>query len=136
MNTTTDPKEVSRTHIIKADLARDDPFLLTATFWKRFSVILSIVLSVASLILSAVASLSPGLTSDRLRAMTVSGIVINSISVTLSALTSLDWSSQATQDTKFAKQLTSVTHVHEGDLIRIVKKIDRELRGEGSGSDA
>jgi len=26
--------------------------------------------------------------------------------------------------------------VHEGDLIRIVKKIDRELRGEGSGSDA
>jgi len=68
--------------------------------------------------------------------MTVSGIVINSISVALSALTSLDWTSQATQDTKFAQQLSAVTHVHEGDMIRIVRKIDRELRGEGSGSDS
>lgn len=33
------------------------PFYLTATFWKRFSVFMSIALSAASLILSAIASL-------------------------------------------------------------------------------
>jgi uncharacterized membrane protein YidH (DUF202 family) len=50
-------------------------------------------------------------------ALTVAGIVINSISITLSALTSLDWQSKTTRDIKFARQLVKVTHVHEGGQV-------------------
>ena len=39
--------------------------------------------------------------------------MINSISVVLSALTSLDWQSMARKDRKFAKQLVTVAHVHD-----------------------
>lgn len=46
-------------------------------------------------------------------ALTVAGIVINSVSVTLSALTSLDWQSMSRKDRKFAQQLVKVAHVHD-----------------------
>lgn len=91
----------------------DEPFYLTATFWKRFAVVFSIILSAASLVLSAIASLRTE-SADVLRALTISGIVVNSVSISLSALTSLDWQKQATHDKQFAAQLSKVTHIHEG----------------------
>ena len=50
-------------------------------------------------------------------ALTVAGIVINSVSIALSALTSLDWQSTARKDRKFAQQLVTVTHVHDGSQV-------------------
>lgn len=47
----------------------------------------------------------------------MAGIVINSISIALSALTSLDWQSKTTHERKFAQQLIKVTHVHEGGQV-------------------
>ncbi|KAF7863119.1 hypothetical protein EAF04_007202 [Stromatinia cepivora] len=91
-----------------------EPFFLTAKFWKRFSVYFSVALSIASLVISSIASLRPTNASD-LKALTVTSIVINAISVTLSALTSLDWQSQATTDRKFAQMLNQISHVHEAE---------------------
>jgi hypothetical protein len=55
----------------------------------------------------------------------VAGIVINSISIALSALTSLDWQSKTTHEKKFAQQLIKVTHVHEG--ANVVVTADKKL---------
>ncbi|KAH8805654.1 hypothetical protein F5884DRAFT_454526 [Xylogone sp. PMI_703] len=106
---------------------RAESFFLTATFWKRFSVIASIAFSIASLVLGAIASLRPdGIHS--MRAITISGIVVNSLSIMLSALTSLDWQKQATHDKKFAQQLVKVSHVHDGSEIFITEPMDRVKR--------
>lgn len=55
-------------------------------------------------------------------ALTVAGIVINSISVVLSALTSLDWQSMSRKERTFANQLVKVAHVHDdaGQVVLIV----------------
>ncbi|TGO50020.1 hypothetical protein BOTNAR_0409g00080 [Botryotinia narcissicola] len=87
-----------------------EPFFVTAKFWKRFSVYASVILSIASLVISSIASLKPSSAAD----MKVTSIIINALSVTLSALTSLDWQSQATTDRKFAQMLSQISHVHEG----------------------
>ena len=55
----------------------------------------------------------------------MAGIVINSVSIALSALTSLDWQSKTTHDKKFAQQLIKVTHVHEG--ANVVVTADKKL---------
>jgi len=99
--------------------APSEQFYVTAKFWKRFSVLLSIALSVASLTLSALASLKTQ-SPDKLKVLTVSGVVVNSISIMLSALTSLDWQSKETQDKAFAQQLCGVMHLHEGGSGRVV----------------
>jgi len=57
--------------------------------------------------------------------LTVAGIVINSVSIALSALTSLDWQSKTTHEKKFAQQLVKVTHVHEGE--QVVITADKKL---------
>ncbi|PQE10885.1 hypothetical protein CJF32_00007724 [Rutstroemia sp. NJR-2017a WRK4] len=119
-----------------------EPFFVTAKFWKRFSVYISVSLSIVSLIISAIASLKPG-NADHLKALTVTSIVINSISVGLSALTSLDWQSQATTDRKFAQMLREVAHVHEGTGVvvlgkRGVERLERmgvDVGGSGSGNE-
>ena len=49
-------------------------------------------------------------------------MVVNSVSIMLSAVTSLDWKRQATHDKKFAAQLLKVTHAHEGNNIIITDK--------------
>jgi hypothetical protein len=84
-----------------------------------------VALSIVSLIISAIASLKPG-NADHLKALTVTSIVINSISVGLSALTSLDWQSQATTDRKFAQMLREVVHVHDGAGVVVVGKMGLE----------
>jgi len=97
----------------------DEPFYLTASFWKRFSVLVSILLSIAGLILSAYASLAhPNATLSR--ALTVTGIIINSVSISISALTSLDWKQQATHDRAFVKQLAKVAGVDTGESLVVV----------------
>jgi len=102
----------------------NEPFYLTATFWKRFSVFMSIGLSAASLILSAIASLKKE-SADMLKTLTVAGVVVNSVSIALSALTSLDWQSKTTHERKFAQQLIKVTHVHDG--ANVVVTADKKL---------
>lgn len=97
------------------------PFYLTARFWKRFSVFLSIALSIASLIITSVANLNHP-SADMLKALTVSGIVINSLSISIAALTSLDWKTQSTHDRAFAEQLCKVAHIHEGEQIVVTSK--------------
>ncbi|RDL37395.1 Uncharacterized protein BP5553_04828 [Venustampulla echinocandica] len=99
----------------------DPRWYRTARFWKRISVAGSILLSVASLILAAYASLRPE-NKQVLRAIAVSGIIVNSISVALSALTSLDWKFESTNDRQFAEQLCKIVHIHEGDQIVITRK--------------
>ncbi|KUJ07239.1 uncharacterized protein LY89DRAFT_790012 [Mollisia scopiformis] len=94
---------------------KEDAFLLTASFWKRFVVVLSISLSVAGLILSAIASLMHEDISHQ-RRLTISGIIINASSISLSALTSLDWKRQKTHDRVFADQLCRIAHAQvDGD---------------------
>jgi hypothetical protein len=44
--------------------------------------------------------------------LTILGIVINSTSIALSAITSLNWQSQASQEAKFVQQLLSLVNVH------------------------
>ncbi|ATZ52039.1 hypothetical protein BCIN_07g05650 [Botrytis cinerea B05.10] len=90
-----------------------EPFFVTAKFWKRFSVYASVILSVASLVISSIASLKPTTAAD-MKALIVTSIIINALSVTLSALTSLDWQSQATTDRQFAQMLSQISHVHDG----------------------
>jgi hypothetical protein len=57
-------------------------------------------------------------------ALTVSSILVNSVSVTLSALTSLDWQSASTREKKFLQQLEKVTHIHNdgSKLVLVMKK--------------
>jgi hypothetical protein len=55
----------------------------------------------------------------------VAGIVVNSVSIALSALTSLDWQSNTTHEKKFAQQLVKVAHVHEG--AQVVVTADKKL---------
>jgi len=57
----------------------------------------------------------------------VAGIVINGISIALSALTSLDWQSKSTHEKKFAEQLVNVTHVHEGAQQQVVVTADKKM---------
>lgn len=59
-------------------------------------------------------------------ALTVSGVVINSLSVAIAALTSLDWKKQATHDRAFAEQLCKVAHIHEGEQIVVTSKLAGE----------
>ncbi|KAA8572052.1 hypothetical protein MFRU_018g00780 [Monilinia fructicola] len=106
---------------------QEPPFFLTARFWKRFSVYISVTLSILSLVISSMASLKPG-NAGHLKALTVTSIVINCLSVALSALTSLDWQSQAVTDRRFAQMLSQISHVHEGREGRIVVVLGR---GEG-----
>lgn len=47
---------------------------------------------------------------------------MNSISVALSALTSLDWKFESTNDRLFAEQLCKIAHLHDGNQIIITKK--------------
>ncbi|KAG9231748.1 hypothetical protein BJ875DRAFT_357699, partial [Amylocarpus encephaloides] len=93
----------------------------TARFWKRFSVTTSIVLSAASLIVSAIASLNPG-SKTHLRALTLTNITVNSLSITIAALTSLDWKFQSTNDRVFAEQLLKIVGTQEGEQIVITRK--------------
>ncbi|KAB8301525.1 hypothetical protein EYC80_003374 [Monilinia laxa] len=117
---------------------QEPPFFLTAKFWKRFSVYISVTLSIVSLVISSIVSLNPG-NSGHLKALTITSIVINSLSVTLSALTSLDWQSQAVTDRRFAQMLSQISHVHEGSEGRIVVVLgkregmqrDESLKGVG-----
>ncbi|APA05286.1 predicted protein [Sclerotinia sclerotiorum 1980 UF-70] len=115
-----------------------EPFFLTAKFWKRFSVYFSVALSIASLVISSIASLRPTSASD-LRALTVTSIVINAISVTLSALTSLDWQSKATTDRNFAQMLDQIGHVHgaEGRVVVLGRErwVEERMVGERVGRD-
>jgi len=106
------------------------PFYLTARFWKRFSVYVSVALSIASLVLSAIAGLKKN-NSDQLKALTVSGIVINSISVAMSALTSLDWQAQATLDKKFAGQLGKIIEHIEGSQVGIRRAAEKGVSSGG-----
>lgn len=55
----------------------------------------------------------------------MAGIVVNSVSIALSALTSLDWQSNTTHEKKFAQQLVKVAHVHEG--AQVVVTADKKL---------
>ncbi|KAF7879815.1 uncharacterized protein EAF02_007985 [Botrytis sinoallii] len=115
-----------------------EPFFVTAKFWKRFSVYASVILSIASLVISSIASLKPSSAAD-MKALIVTSIIINALSVTLSALTSLDWQSQATTDRKFAQMLSQISHVHEGkEGGRIVvlgrgREEEERLMGETGG---
>jgi hypothetical protein len=63
--------------------------------------------------------------ADKFIALTVAGIVVNSVSITLSALTSLDWQSKSTHERQFAQQLIRVTHVHDGG--QVVVTADQKL---------
>ncbi|RAL64228.1 hypothetical protein DID88_002120 [Monilinia fructigena] len=103
---------------------QEPPFFLTAKFWKRLSVYISVTLSIVSLVISSIASLKPG-NAEHLKALTVTSVIINSLSVTLSALTSLDWQSQAVTDRRFAQMLSQINHVHEGREGRIVVVLGR-----------
>lgn len=47
----------------------------------------------------------------------VAGIVINAVSISLSALTSLDWQTSSTHDREFAQQLIKISHTHEGGQV-------------------
>ncbi|KAF8853046.1 hypothetical protein BDZ45DRAFT_677953 [Acephala macrosclerotiorum] len=85
----------------------EGPFFMTAKFWKRFVVYLSIALSVAGLVIGAIASLKPENT-NHLRKLTVASIIINAFSISLSALTSLDWKTQTTHDKAFAAMLCRI----------------------------
>jgi len=116
--------------IVSVQNGPDEIYYRTAKFWKRFSVFLSIALSIAALIVSAYASLTHPSTSV-LRALTVSGIVINSISVVLSALTSLDWEQQSTHDRTFARQLCKVAHIHEGEQIVVRSNLSGDEKSSG-----
>ncbi|KAF7900699.1 uncharacterized protein EAF01_008001 [Botrytis porri] len=116
------PQSLGKTSDVKnEDMALDaaglfpikEPYFLTAKFWKRFSVYASVILSIASLVISSIASLKRSSDVD-MKALIVTSIIINALSVTLSALTSLDWQSQATIDRKFAQMLSQISHVHEG----------------------
>lgn len=109
----------------------EDAFYRTGQFWKRFSVFLSIALSIAALIVSAYASLTHP-SANVLKALTVSGIVINGVSVALSALTSLDWKQQSTHDKAFAQQLCKVAHIHEGEQILVTRKSQADGKSASS----
>ena len=54
--------------------------------------------------------------------LTVSGVVVNSISIAISALTSLDWKFEATNERQFAEQLLKIVEGQEGEQIIITKK--------------
>jgi hypothetical protein len=54
--------------------------------------------------------------------LVVSGIVINSVSVAIAAVTSLDWKKQATHNREFAKQLSEIVHVHDGEEVLVLKE--------------
>ncbi|KAH6669013.1 hypothetical protein B0J14DRAFT_154877 [Halenospora varia] len=110
-----------------------EKFYRTATFWKRFSVLASIALSIASLIISAYASLRHE-NAQVVRSLTVSGIVVNSLSISIAALTSLDWKSKSTNERLFAEQLLRVNHVHEGDRIVVLRRDAK--RGEEPGESS
>ena len=46
--------------------------------------------------------------------LTITSLVINSVSIGLSALTSLDWQQRKTHERKFAEMLSQIVHVHDG----------------------
>lgn len=81
---------------------------------RQFSVFLSIVLSIASLILGAIASLAPHQSQAQLKGLTVASLIINAVSVALSALTSLDWRDIKEKEQEFADMLLKVGHTHVG----------------------
>ncbi|ESZ93223.1 hypothetical protein SBOR_6379 [Sclerotinia borealis F-4128] len=97
-----------------AFLPTQEPFFLTAKFWKRFSVYISVTLSIVSLIISSIASLKPGNADD------------------MKALTSLDWQSQATADRRFAQMLGQMGRGREGEMER-ERERERERMGGGKG---
>jgi len=49
-------------------------------------------------------------------------VVINSISISISALTSLDWKKQITNDRAFAEQLFKVADVGEGEQLVVMRR--------------
>lgn len=53
-------------------------------------------------------------------ALAVTGIVVNAVSVALSALTSLDWSSEMVRDKEFLDRLLGFVHVHGDGKISLV----------------
>lgn len=61
--------------------------------------------------------------------MTVTGVIINSISVSISALTSLDWKKQVTHDAAFAQALVKCAQdpVLETAVLRSVGGAERSL---------
>ena len=116
--------------------------------FKRFSVFTSICLAALSLTVGAITALRPlepttlkceclaatfcagylpCLASllfsynDRLSypALQVLNIILNSASITLSAITSLDWRTEVEQETKFAKQLLQLVNVHHDGKISL-----------------
>ncbi|KAL3419305.1 hypothetical protein PVAG01_09527 [Phlyctema vagabunda] len=95
-----------------------DPYYLTARFWKRFSVFATVALSIAALVVSAIVQLradSPTAT----RALMIAGVVINSVSISLSALTSLDWKKQLTHDRALVDQLNRAVGIRDTDRSRL-----------------
>lgn len=54
--------------------------------------------------------------------------MVNSLSISLSALTSLDWKKQVTHEKKFAEMLLKVGHVHDGGDVVITEKEVENLR--------
>jgi hypothetical protein len=47
---------------------------------------------------------------------------VNSISIAISALTSLDWKFKSTNDRQFAEQLLKIIEMQEGEQIVITRK--------------
>jgi len=90
--------------------------------FKRFSVYLSIGLSAASLIIGAVAQLMT-LSPEQQRSLAVTGLVVNAISITLSALTSLDWRSEAEQDKKFLSQLFGLVQINDEGKVSLINQV-------------
>jgi len=89
-------------------------WFLDSQAWKRFSVLASIALSIVSLIVSSVASLAQ-VSAETIRALTVTGIIVNAVSVVLSAATSLDWRTEAAKDKAFLDKLLHLDLVQVQD---------------------
>lgn len=60
------------------------------------------------------ASLAPHQSTAQLKGLTVAGLIVNALSVALSALTSLDWRDIKEKEQEFADLLLKVGHTHEG----------------------
>lgn len=64
--------------------------------------------------------------TDQVSGLLISGIVINAISISLSALTSLDWKKESTHDRAFAARLLKIAQAHigaDGQIVISVKDL-------------
>jgi hypothetical protein len=58
--------------------------------------------------------------ANEIQALTISGV--NSISIAISALTSLDWKMESTNDRVFAERLLKIVEMQEGEQLIITRK--------------